>query len=223
MRSIYEQALGSDFGRLHPRMQERFGFSSRDGVASIGRGIMRRVWHGSPLVKPFLWVGALRNIMFPETGTDVPFAVDNYAFSDHLGREVVSWVRTFRFPGVERRFDAYMALAPDGKTVVDYFGTHAHYSTDLHLYVTEEGGLGITSGAHRFHLGRLRLPFPEWLAGRANVVEWYDDELGSYRIRVRVTNPVIGLVLAYDGEFQAAWETVRAVPERVMPVRPLPV
>lgn len=223
MRSIYEQVLGADFQRLHPRIQERFGFSSKDRIASIGRGVMRRVWHGSPLVKPFLWIGTFRNIMFPEVGTNVPFAVDNYAFCDHLGREVVSWVRTFSFPQRERRFDAYMAIAPDGKAIVDYFGTHAHYAADLHLYVTEEGGLGITSGAHRFHVGNLRVPFPVWLAGQANVVEWYDDDMACHRIRVRVTNPIMGLVLGYDGEFQATWETVRTVPERILPVRPLPV
>ena len=38
MPSIYERALGTDFRRLHPKIQERFGFSSRDGVAAIGRG-----------------------------------------------------------------------------------------------------------------------------------------------------------------------------------------
>jgi hypothetical protein len=36
--SIYRRALGDDFERLHPQIQRRFGFSSDDGVASIGRG-----------------------------------------------------------------------------------------------------------------------------------------------------------------------------------------
>src|SRR5262249_54307623 len=32
MRSIYERALGSDFQRLHPEIQRRFGFSSAGKV-----------------------------------------------------------------------------------------------------------------------------------------------------------------------------------------------
>src|ERR1700752_804240 len=42
MNSIYERALGSDFSRLHPKIQQRFGFSSVDGLACIGRGVMDR-------------------------------------------------------------------------------------------------------------------------------------------------------------------------------------
>ncbi len=40
MRSIYEHAMGSDFSRLHPQIQRRFGFSSRDNVASLGTGVV---------------------------------------------------------------------------------------------------------------------------------------------------------------------------------------
>ena len=39
MRSIYEEALGDKFKLLHPRIQERFGFSSKDQRASIGCNI----------------------------------------------------------------------------------------------------------------------------------------------------------------------------------------
>ena len=33
MTSIYQQALGAEFHRLHPEIQRRFGFSSEDGLA----------------------------------------------------------------------------------------------------------------------------------------------------------------------------------------------
>jgi len=41
-RSIYEQALGDEFRQLHPRIQERFGFRSKDHRASVGTGVMLR-------------------------------------------------------------------------------------------------------------------------------------------------------------------------------------
>src|SRR5438128_4101973 len=107
LSSIYEKVLGSDFKRLHPKIQERFGFSSSDGTACIGKGIMDEVWHGALYTLPFLYVGSWRRIMFPERGTKVPFSIENYAFVDPFGRETVTWIRRFdtRTP---RRFDAYM-------------------------------------------------------------------------------------------------------------------
>ena len=44
--SIYQRALGSDFKRLHPRIQERFGITSAGGRAAIGKGTIENVWHG---------------------------------------------------------------------------------------------------------------------------------------------------------------------------------
>lgn len=95
MTSIYQRALGVAFDRLHPQIQRRFGFCSTDGVASIGRGVMDEVWRGRFYTLPFLYVGTWRRIMFPETGSDIPFTIENYAFLDDHGRETVSWIRTF--------------------------------------------------------------------------------------------------------------------------------
>jgi len=54
MSSIYERVLGSDFRRLHPQIQSCFGFSSADGVASIGHGVMDEIWKGRFFTEPFL-------------------------------------------------------------------------------------------------------------------------------------------------------------------------
>lgn len=68
MRSIYERVLGSDFVRLHPEIQRRFGFSSKDNIAAMGSGVMEEVWHGPAYTLPFLYLGSWRSIMFPERG-----------------------------------------------------------------------------------------------------------------------------------------------------------
>ena len=96
MTSIYQQVLGADFCRLHPKIQQRFGFSSTDEIAAIGTGTMERIWHGHPYTLPFLYIGTWRRIMFPEYGTEVPFTIQNYAYVDRFGRETVTWVRTFQ-------------------------------------------------------------------------------------------------------------------------------
>jgi hypothetical protein len=123
MKSIYQQALGEKFEQLHPRIQERFGFSSGDHRACIGNGVMDEIWHGALYTLPFLYVGSWRRIMFPERGRAVPFTIRNYAYVDQYGRETVTWIRNFATP-TPRRFDAYMIFSQQRGRIVDYLGTH---------------------------------------------------------------------------------------------------
>jgi hypothetical protein len=220
MTSIYQDVLGADFARLHPRIQERFGISSADGRASIGSGVMDEVWRGRPYTLPFLYIGTWRSIMFPEVGRDIPFTIENYAFVDDFGRETVTWCRTFRSSRV-RRFDAYMVNSLERGRIVDYLGTHEHLAVDIDLRVDERGGLRIRSGAQRFYEGRLAFPFPMLFSGVADVCEWFDDDLGRYRIEVDVHNPVFGPLFGYRGTFDAEWVTVEpgTVPSRLRPLR----
>src|SRR5580704_3693689 len=150
MRSIYERAMGSDFGRLHPQIQRRFGFSSRDNVASVGTGIMEEIWHGPPYTLPFLYIGSWRRIMFPEYGRNVPFQIQNYAYLDPLGRETVSWVRTFR-ANRQRRFDAYMVYSEERSCISDYVGTQRVLAVDIERHVEPNGGVDLRKGRQRFY------------------------------------------------------------------------
>jgi hypothetical protein len=73
----------------------------------------RRNGYGTEIpTLPFLYVGTWRSIMFPEHGKDVPFRIENYAYIDPLGRETLSWVRTFSTKH-KRRFDAYMIFSEE--------------------------------------------------------------------------------------------------------------
>lgn len=218
MTSIYQQALGADFYRLHPQIQRRFGFSSKDGVASIGRGVMERIWHGAFYVLPFLHVGAWRHIMFPEKGEKIPFTIENYAYRDPFGRETVSWIRSFqtRRP---RRFDAYMIYSDKRGRIVDYMGSHQHLAVDLTMWADDNGGICIRSGAQRFYEGWLGFNFPLMMSGIADVREWFDDTLRQFRIEVKVWNQRWGTLFGYNGCFEAEWHDVETVPEHIQPVR----
>ncbi|MDQ2665078.1 MAG: DUF4166 domain-containing protein [Gemmatimonadota bacterium] len=220
MTSIYEQALGTDFAQLHPQIQRRFGFSSADGLASIGTGVMERVWRGAVYTLPFLYLGSWRRIMFPEQRRDVPFTIENYAYVDGFGRETVSWVRTFNM-GRRRRFDAYMIYSQRRGCIVDYLGTHQHLAVDLELSVDHRGGLRIRSGEQRFYEGSVAFRFPMLFSGVADVCEWYDDALGRFRIEVEVSNPRWGRLFGYRGAFDVEWRPAPrgSIPSSVMPRR----
>ncbi len=221
--SIYQRALGSDFGNLHPQIQRRFSLTSESHLAAIGHGTMDRIWHGAPYTLPFLYIGTWRSIMFPEHGQNVPFTIQNYAYQDPLGRETVTWVRTFSTRR-QRRFDAYMIWSEKRGCIVDYLGTHQHLAVDIELSVAPNGGLRLRSGEQRFHEGPVSFRFPLFFSGVADVCEWYDDHEGCFRIDVSATNRTWGKLFGYTGRFQVDWQPVQpnTVPPDILPRRTEP-
>ena len=193
-----------------------------DGVAHTGTGTMQRVSRGSRPAGPFLRFGATRHLLFAETGTDVPFTVENYAYVDSLGRETVTWNRTFHFAERARRFDATMVYDADRGCIVDYLGTHQHIAADLPCHVDEGGGMNFVSAEQRLNEGPLRIRIGRRLTGHATVREWWDDEIGRHRISVDVHNPILGNIISYRGTFDddvVAIGRPNAIPSDAIPVR----
>jgi len=220
MKSIYEQALGEKFTLLHPRIRERFGFSSRDEVACIGTGIMDEIWHGALYTMPFLYIGSWRRIMFPEQGRAVPFTIRNYAYQDEFGRETVTWIRNFE-TRTPPRFDAYMIFSQQRDRIVDYLGTHQHLAVDIDLSVDGRGGLCLRSGAQRFYEGVIGFGFPMLFSGFAEVCEWFEDGDERFHIEVNVRNRVWGPLFGYRGSFDVEWHSVKSggIPNDLLPLR----
>ncbi len=219
MPSIFQLALGRDFGRLHPELRRRFAIGIDSGHACIGSGVMDRIWHGAAFTRPFLALGSRRNILVPETGEAVPFVIENYPYLDSCGREAVTFVRTFALPKRARRFDATMIYSAARNCVVDYLGTHQHLATDLRLHADGQGGLVIRSGEYRCYGGPLAFRVPDLIVGAATVRESFDEEIGRFRIDVRVVNRRCGPLFGYHGTFTARYLGAGNVPATVKPRR----
>jgi hypothetical protein len=221
MTSIYQQAMGAEFDRLHPEIQQRFAITSADGVASIGQGVMSHIWRRPWLTRPFLTFGTWRHIMFPECGQDIPFTIENYPYVDRFGRETVTFNRTFDLPSRRRRFDATMIYSATRGTVVDYLGTHQHLAADVWITADDDGGIHLRTGEQRFYERRVGFRFPMSFSGKGNVHEWFDETTGRHQIEVTVSNDLVGRLFGYRGSF-----TVKTldfgdvgVPPSVKPVR----
>lgn len=221
MSSIYQDALGDDFRRLHPRMQWRFGFSSADRTCQIGTGTMDEVWRGPWWTVPFLLLGSTRRVLFPSRGCDVPFTISNYAYVDRFGRETVTWSRRFTFPKRQRTFDATMVHSEERGTIIDYLGTHQHLAVDILCSVDEAGAMCIRTGEQRFYEGPIRFRFPLALSGEADVREWWDEDAECFRIEVHVANRLLGPLFGYRGSFTVTESPCSDadVPADVRPVR----
>lgn len=215
MTSIYQRAMGAEFEKLHPMIQKRFGFATDDGIASIGRGVMEKVWLGRFYTLPFLYLGSWRNIMFPEAGENVPFTIENYAYRDSFGRETVTWIRTFDFGNHHRRFDATMIHSEQRQKIVDYLGTHQHLAVDIDLAVAPNGGLRLFGREQRFYEGRVAFRYPMFFSGIADVCEWYSDDERRFRIEVVARNRTWGRLFGYSGWFDAEFRAME--PGEVLP------
>jgi hypothetical protein len=219
--SMFRTVMGPDFDRLHPELRRRFSVGLESGEACTGRGVMERIWHGPAFVKPFLVLGATRNILVPQAARNVPFKIENVPYTDTYGRETVSFVRTFDLPGRPRRFDAQMVLSPKGDRILDYLGTHQHLASELHFRAEADGSLLIRSGEHRFREGPVDVRVPELVGATAEVRESYDDRTGRFRVRVRVVNRYFGPLFGYQGSFDASYTDIRGCGVRpgLRPVR----
>lgn len=217
MTSIFEEALGRDFQRLHPMMQRRFGVGLDSAEACIGRGVMSSIRRGPWWTVPFLQIGRLRNILIPDTGDDVPFVIENHPYRDPFGRETITFVREYAIGSHRRRFDATMILA-DGR-IVDYLGTHQHLAVDLDLSVDERGGLVLTSDAQRFYAGPIGFWFPMVFSGRARLHEYFDERDQRFHVDLEVRNHRFGFLFGYQGSFRCEWMPATDAPARLKPLR----
>ena len=217
MTSIFEQAMGADFARLHPMLQRRFGVGLDDGTACIGRGVMTEIRRGPWWTVPFLQIGRLRNILIPDTGTDVPFVIENFPYRDPFGRETVTFVREYTLGRRRRRFDATMVL--DADRIVDYLGTHQHLAVDLDLRAEDDGALVLTSDAQRFYEGPLAFRFPMLASGRARLRERFDDDDQRFHVDLEVHNDRFGFLFGYRGSFECEWIAAADAPARLKPRR----
>lgn len=219
--SIVQRALGADYERLHPKIREQYAISSKSEAAFVGKGVMEDVWHGRWYVVPFLHVGALRRILFPETGKDIPFKISNYAYQDRFGRETVTWKRSFDFPARQREFDEFFVFSESRGTPIIYAGTHQHLSVDLHFAVDDDGAIIVTTGSQRLFVGPLTIPFPRLLSGDGYVRESYNETLGRFEVDVSIANPYFGKILGYRGSFdlERIACTRQEIPAGTIPVR----
>lgn len=193
--AIYQEVLREDYHRLHPALQKRYQFPFR------GSGMMNQITGGPKWLYPLFLGGVACKLLFPERGENIPFTIVNSVRTGAGGEQQVHWERVFYFPGKKRWFNALMSLDGDRNVIKDYLGEPGLFYSDLTFNVTDRGSLRIESGNQRLVIGKLEIPLPKILQGLAFVEESFDEAKGIFTIRVDVTNPLIGHVFSYEGEF----------------------
>ncbi len=201
------RALGTKLADLDPLVRDHFGMPEGE---RLYRGVMRRIWRRGgllgALLSPLLRMTARNDTLFPETGSNVPFEL--YHSVSRGGHNEISmiWARTFRFPDITRRFDAIMVYSEERECLVDWLGVDGRLEVELHA-TTEGAGLRLRSGRQWLRVGGCKVGLPEWLVGRADVLETRGPT-GDLNIMVAVENPLVGQVMGYEGYFSRVDEPV---------------
>lgn len=198
MTSIYQQVMGSDFGRLQPELRDYFGLHAGSGSSGFGTGVFDVAGCPTWFARPAFRLTALENAFFPEYNSQVPFTIRNYPHTDPFGRPALTARRELDFGTALRVFEDTTSLQDD--VLTDYVGMHRRMATLLTCSVTDEGHMRMVSSRTRVYAG-IRLPVPDAVGALAYMEQWWDDDAGAFRIKTRVIHSQLGTLLVYAGRF----------------------
>lgn len=197
--SVYERAVGPGIRSLRPVLRRYFG-PVPEGHVGVGEGVYEIVGSRYPRTAGALlrW-SARHDVLFAESGRDIPFVVENRAAADGTLRGM----RWFGFPRATRVMRDTMHV--DGGEIVQRLGRRGGLEVRLGARASAEGML-LRSRRLAWRIRGLRVPLPR-IAGVE--VRETEDGNGRQRVDVRLRMPLLGEVFRYSGTF-----VYRIVPER---------
>ena len=162
---------------------------------------MERVWRRGRWLWPFFWLASWSEMLFPETGSDVPVTVEIHGIESPTLRHV--WRRDFYFPsGRRRRFTSRMERDERIGRVIEVIGPGGTIAIAWEMRFEPPSILRLDAAGWVFRLGPWRLRLPAWLLGSGWAVETANlSRPGIIRIDFTVSHPLLGDVFGYAGEF----------------------
>ena len=202
LASPFSPVLADLAASLPPAFREQFLLAPEHQHAVLFEGRMDRVWRRPAWLWPVFWLLARSNILFPETGTDVPATMTITAGRDESRHPYQRWSRTFAFTP-PRHFDATMGYDLERGQVVEWFGRAGRLEVAWDVRFLPPDTIEIATRGATARLGRCRLPLPRPLCIAVQVVERAArDRDDAITIDLRFSVPLLGAVFGYSGDFQ---------------------
>jgi hypothetical protein len=189
MKSLMQQALGSDWEKLPPALQAHYRFGTTTDAGHMDIEYPRFM---QPLLSVLRVFGALVNRRGQQVATVVEKSVAGH-------RQY--WRRTITYPdGKVVLFNSFWVAAQPGQ-VIEFVNPVLGLQMAPYVACNRLHYRGVQFVAK---LGRLLLPIPEWLVlGHTTIVEEAIDET-HFAMDFRLTHPLFGEVFRYAGTFEAA-------------------
>lgn len=189
MKSLMQQALGTDWEKLPSALQAHYRFGTTVDKGSMDIEYPRFM---QPLWSFLRRLGALVD----RPGKGVTTVVEKRVVGE---RQV--WDRTITYAdGQVVRFDSFWVAAGNGE-VIEY--VNPVLGLQMAPYVVGET-LHYCGVRFVAKLGPVTIPIPEWLTlGHATIVEEALDDT-HFAMDFRLTHPLFGQLFRYSGVFEAA-------------------
>ena len=149
---------------------------------------------------PLLGVLSWFDILFPETGTNIPARMDIIGGRDKQGRPFQRWNRGFTFPQVFRRFNAIMTYDDDRKSVIEVMGPAGVIQIEWKVAFEPPDTIRIETSRCYLVIGLLKLRLPALLHPSVVAIETTHGDM-TMHVDLRVSHIFFGEVFGYDGTF----------------------
>jgi hypothetical protein len=187
--SPFVHALGGELDRLATPVREHLLQAEGESLLA---GRLRHSWRrGGPV--GWLLAKILR-VDFRALGPSAPFEMRNRL----LPGDTMLWRRTLQ--GTRTTIDNVGVMRFDARhgALVDAIGRRRSIEVEL-IPSVEDAALVLKSRRQWLRVGRMRIPLPRWLAGRARVREWMEPD-GRIALRLVLRHPWLGEYGGYEAE-----------------------
>jgi len=164
-------------------------------------GTMNRIWHRPTWLRPFFWLLTWADVLFPETGTNIPATMAVTGRCSSTGQGYQTWERTFTFRK-QRRFNAEMVYDADRECVVERLGPAHLLEMAWDVRFVPSASIEIVTTGCAIQLGQWSIALPRLLYPSVRAVETaVSDHVNTIHIDLEIVHPWIGPVFGYDGTF----------------------
>ncbi len=209
--SPFSVALAPHAAVLPPALAVQYLASPQSPYRVVLEGWKDRVWHHPRWLTPFFYPLALAEMLFPETGQNVPATMVVAGMRDQAGVGAQRWHRTFTFRR-ERRFNATMAYDVVRDCVVERMGPLQALWMAWIIVFHPPDTVEITTTGCSLHIGKVRVQLPTHLYPFVRAVERaMPDRDDRIHIDLAVSYTGVGTIFGYDGTFTLRRDPLVAV------------
>jgi uncharacterized protein DUF4166 len=192
-------------------LRDHYLVSADTSYRVVLEGTMDRIWHRPAWLWPFFWLLIWMDLLFPETGTQIPATMTVTGGRAANGHDYQTWDRTFKFAS-HRHFNAIMVYDSEQNCVVERLGPGHRLQMAWAIHFLAPASIEIVTTNCTLRLGRWRVQLPHVLYPSVRAVETaLLDQPDTIHIDLAMTHVWLGPIFGYDGTFILRHESIGAL------------
>lgn len=205
MLSPFSELLRPYTNELPDTLREQYLCPADAPYEIVLGGQMKRVWHRPAWLSPVFWFLSEGDILFPETGENIPTILVVSPKRNEQGEPIQTWERIFHFPKhVRRRYKSTMVYDEQSKHIIELQGPKNIFEEMAEIHFTPPDTLEILTVESILRLGRLRIRLPRRLWITAHVVQRVNSpHSNTSQVTLTITHGLFGPIFGYEGVFRA--------------------